>query len=136
MNHADGTAPIYAQLIRERGDVPGDVRQTAEEVLRDLSRYIKLPAPAPQQPMGVGAPAGMQGMHQQPGMQGQAPGQQGMPVPGLPALPGQPMPGQPGMAGPAALPGPAGLQGPGPVPGQGGPAGHAGIVAMRSLPQG
>ncbi|AJF63508.1 hypothetical protein [Streptomyces vietnamensis] len=91
MNHADGTAPIYAELIRERGDVPGDVRQVAEEVLRDLSRVIQMPPqgiPGPQQgavahagaphpgaggpmgvtgpmgavgPMGVGGPAGMVG---------------------------------------------------------------------------
>ncbi|KOG11776.1 MULTISPECIES: hypothetical protein [Streptomyces] len=70
MNHADGTAPIYAELIRERGDVPGDVRQVAEEVLRDLSRVIQLPpqgVPAPQAPVahaGVGgqvAVAGPQG---------------------------------------------------------------------------
>ncbi|MFF1510205.1 hypothetical protein [Streptomyces sp. NPDC058326] len=52
MNHADGTAPIYAELIRERGDVPGDVRQVAEEVLRDLSRVIQVP------PQGVAAPQG------------------------------------------------------------------------------
>ncbi|MFF5922448.1 hypothetical protein ACFY8C_29540 [Streptomyces flavochromogenes] len=50
MNHADGTAPIYAELIRERGDVPGDVRQVAEEVLRDLSRVIQVP------PQGVQGP--------------------------------------------------------------------------------
>ncbi|MFF5454093.1 hypothetical protein ACFY40_23065 [Streptomyces sp. NPDC012950] len=78
MNHADGTAPIYAELIRERGDVPGDVRQTAEEVLRDLSRVIRVPpqgAPAPQggvahagaphagagAPMGQGGPMGAGG---------------------------------------------------------------------------
>ncbi|MEW1696340.1 hypothetical protein ACIQCR_11875 [Streptomyces sp. NPDC093249] len=79
MNHADGTAPIYAQLIRERGDVPGDVRQVAEAVLRDLSRYFQLPpqgAPGPQGgiaphgvvphqaaggPMGVGGPVGVVG---------------------------------------------------------------------------
>jgi hypothetical protein len=82
MNHADGTAPIYAELIRERGDVPGDVRQVAEEVLRDLSRVIQMPPqgiPGPQGavvhagaphgaphpgvggPMGVGGPAGMMG---------------------------------------------------------------------------
>ncbi|MEU7297734.1 hypothetical protein AB0A76_31830 [Streptomyces exfoliatus] len=52
MNHADGTAPIYAELIRERGDVPGDVRQVAEEVLRDLSRVIQVP------PQGVTGPQG------------------------------------------------------------------------------
>ncbi|MFE0645537.1 hypothetical protein ACFW2Y_28595 [Streptomyces sp. NPDC058877] len=78
MNHADGTAPIYAELIRERGDVPGDVRQVAEEVLRDLSRVIQMPPqgiPGPQDsvahpgaphpgaggPMGVGGPAGVVG---------------------------------------------------------------------------
>lgn len=58
MNHADTTAPIYSELIREQGDVPGDARRTAEEVLRDLSRVIQMPpagmAPARgpmQQPM-------------------------------------------------------------------------------------
>ncbi|MEU2118606.1 hypothetical protein ABZ567_23870 [Streptomyces sp. NPDC016459] len=61
MNHADGTAPIYAELIRERGDVPGDVRQVAEEVLRDLSRVIQVP------PQGV---AGPQGPGQHPGAGG------------------------------------------------------------------
>ncbi|WP_030689096.1 hypothetical protein [Streptomyces globisporus] len=78
MNHADGTAPIYAELIRERGDVPGDVRQVAEEVLRDLSRVIQMPPqgiPGPQGavvhagaphpgvggPMGVGGPGGVMG---------------------------------------------------------------------------
>ncbi|MFF9850892.1 hypothetical protein [Streptomyces litmocidini] len=83
MNHADGTAPIYAELIRERGDVPGDVRQTAEEVMRDLSRVIQMPPQGiPQQgavvhagaphpgvggpmgaggSMGVGGPGGLMG---------------------------------------------------------------------------
>ncbi|MET9954314.1 hypothetical protein ABZ135_22580 [Streptomyces sp. NPDC006339] len=51
MNYADTTAPIYSELIREQGDVPGDVRRTAEEVLRDLSRVIQMP------PAGLG-PAG------------------------------------------------------------------------------
>ncbi|MBX9427219.1 hypothetical protein [Streptomyces lateritius] len=65
MNHADGTAPIYAELIRERGDVPGDVRQVAEEVLRDLSRVIQVP------PQGVAGPQGA-GRHpgQHPGAGG------------------------------------------------------------------
>ncbi|WP_055602411.1 hypothetical protein [Streptomyces aureus] len=59
MNHADGTAPIYAELIRERGDVPGDVRQVAEEVLRDLSRVIQVPPQGVQGPQqGVVAHAG------------------------------------------------------------------------------
>lgn len=47
MNYADTTAPIYAELIKEQGDVPGDVRRTAEEVLRDLSRVIQMPPAGP-----------------------------------------------------------------------------------------
>ncbi|MDV9191655.1 hypothetical protein R6L23_26180 [Streptomyces sp. SR27] len=58
MNHADGTAPIYAELIRERGDVPGDVRQVAEEVLRDLSRVIQMPPQGVPGPQGAVAHAG------------------------------------------------------------------------------
>ncbi|MEU8618933.1 hypothetical protein [Streptomyces sp. NPDC048623] len=70
MTYADTTAPIYAELIREQGDVPGDVRRVAEEVLRDLSRVIQMPpvghgpnggAPMPQAPMAPMAP--MNGMH-------------------------------------------------------------------------
>ncbi|MFI8519905.1 hypothetical protein ACIGEZ_19005 [Streptomyces sp. NPDC085481] len=74
MNHADSTAPIYAELIREQGDVPGDARRTAEEVLRDLSRVIHMPsagiAPArgPMQQM-------QQQMQQGQQMQAPAPGQ-------------------------------------------------------------
>ncbi|MFE0653414.1 hypothetical protein ACFVZH_33080 [Streptomyces sp. NPDC059534] len=97
MNHADGTAPIYAELIRERGDVPGDVRQVAEEVLRDLSRVIQMPpqgVPGQQGPVahaGVGnqlAVAGHQGGMGQHGMvQGGLPqggmGQHGMVQGGL-----------------------------------------------------
>ncbi|MET8505203.1 hypothetical protein AB6O49_33205 [Streptomyces sp. SBR177] len=52
MNYADTTAPIYAELIREQGDVPGEVRRTAEEVLRDLSRVIQMP-PAGLAPNGA-----------------------------------------------------------------------------------
>ncbi|MFD3545501.1 hypothetical protein ACFWUW_07750 [Streptomyces sp. NPDC058655] len=37
-------APIYAQLIRERGDVPGQVRREAEQIQRELARVL---APAP-----------------------------------------------------------------------------------------
>lgn len=51
MNYADTSAPIYAELIREQGDVPGEVRRAAEEVLRDLSRVIQMP------PSGLGQPA-------------------------------------------------------------------------------
>ncbi|MFD3532671.1 hypothetical protein [Streptomyces sp. NPDC058664] len=61
MNHADGTAPIYAELIRERGDVPGDVRQVAEEVLRDLSRVIQMPPQGVTGPQGAVAHAGVGG---------------------------------------------------------------------------
>ncbi|WP_086830530.1 hypothetical protein [Streptomyces sp. NRRL B-24572] len=87
MNHADGTAPIYAELIRERGDVPGDVRQVAEEVLRDLSRVIQMP------PQGM-APQGM-------APQGMAP--QGAVVPA-----GAP---HPGVGGPMGVGGPGGMLG-------------------------
>ncbi|MET9324165.1 hypothetical protein ABZX75_28965 [Streptomyces sp. NPDC003038] len=37
-------APIYAQLIRERGDVPGQVRREAEQIQQQLARVM---APAP-----------------------------------------------------------------------------------------
>ncbi|MEU2234806.1 hypothetical protein ACH4A8_07075 [Streptomyces vietnamensis] len=87
MNHADGTAPIYAELIRERGDVPGDVRQVAEEVLRDLSRVIQMP------PQGI-PPQGM-------APQGMAP--QGAVVPA-----GAP---HPGVGGPMGVGGPGGMLG-------------------------
>ncbi|MFJ4008187.1 hypothetical protein [Streptomyces sp. NPDC090026] len=30
------TAPIYAQLVREQGDVPGDVRRYAERTIEEL----------------------------------------------------------------------------------------------------
>ncbi|MCK8677752.1 MULTISPECIES: hypothetical protein [Streptomyces] len=36
-----GDAPIYDRLIAERGDVPGDVRRTAEETLRRLTRAME-----------------------------------------------------------------------------------------------
>ncbi|MEU6933821.1 hypothetical protein [Streptomyces sp. NPDC046385] len=91
MNHADTTAPIYSELIREQGDVPGDVRRTAEEVLRDLSRVIQMPpagmAPTGMAPAGI-APAGMapaRGPMQQP-MQQLPPGVQHLPQ-GMPQLP-------------------------------------------------
>ncbi|MFF0428736.1 hypothetical protein [Streptomyces sp. NPDC004520] len=93
MNHADGTAPIYAELIRERGDVPRDVRQVAEEVLRDLSRYIQMP------------PQGM------PGPQG-AVAHAGAPHPGA----GAPM----GVTGPMGSVGPMGVGGPSGMVGQAG----------------
>ena len=46
------TAPIYDALVKELGDVPEDLRTTAEQILRDLERnaglsraLIQLPAP-------------------------------------------------------------------------------------------
>ncbi|WP_318211661.1 MULTISPECIES: hypothetical protein [unclassified Streptomyces] len=96
MNHADGTAPIYAELIRERGDVPGDVRQVAEEVLRDLSRVIQVPPQGVQGPQqGVVVHAGA-GAH--PGAHPGAVAHQGA---------GQ----HPGAGGPMGVGGPAGVVG-------------------------
>lgn len=48
--NSDSDVPIYAQLIRERGDVPGDVRREAEQIQRSLERVImpfrqNLPSP-------------------------------------------------------------------------------------------
>ncbi|QKW10383.1 hypothetical protein HUT18_32200 [Streptomyces sp. NA04227] len=36
----DDNAPIYAELIRDLGDVPEDVRRTAEQVLRKADRAV------------------------------------------------------------------------------------------------
>ncbi|NUK25599.1 hypothetical protein [Streptomyces lunaelactis] len=33
-------APIYAGLIEERGDVPADVRRTAEQAWREVGRAM------------------------------------------------------------------------------------------------
>ncbi|WP_405997082.1 hypothetical protein [Streptomyces sp. NBC_00829] len=46
-----GSAPIYAQLVRERGDIPAEVRDTAERTLRELDRVI-----APKGPYRGGQP--------------------------------------------------------------------------------
>jgi hypothetical protein len=92
MNHADGTAPIYAELIRERGDVPGDVRQVAEELLRDLSRVIPMP------------PQGMPSQGMVP--QGMVP--QGMVPQGAIVPVGAP---HPGVGGPMGVGGPGGMIG-------------------------
>ncbi|APE19711.1 MULTISPECIES: hypothetical protein [Streptomyces] len=91
MNHADGTAPIYAELIRERGDVPGDVRQVAEDVLRDLSRVIPVPPQGAQGPQGAVAHGG-QVAHA------------GAVAHGGPA-------GHPGVGGPMGVGGPSGVVG-------------------------
>jgi hypothetical protein len=41
MSAADRTdAPIYADLVEERGDVPADVRRIAEETLREMGRVM------------------------------------------------------------------------------------------------
>ncbi|MGW1929360.1 hypothetical protein [Streptomyces sp. NPDC001919] len=98
MNHADGTAPIYAELIRERGDVPGDVRQVAEEVMRDLSRVIQVPPQGAQGPQqGVVAHAGTGAL---PVHQGAVAPQGAAPHPGV----GGPM----GVGGPSGVVGQAG----------------------------
>ncbi len=44
-----GEAPIYARLVEERGDVPTDVRNTAERAWREVEqtmdfRYSRPPA--------------------------------------------------------------------------------------------
>ncbi|MFG2982183.1 hypothetical protein ACGFYQ_13140 [Streptomyces sp. NPDC048258] len=44
-------APIYAQLIRERGDVPGQTRREAEQIHRELARVL---GPAPWTAAGGG----------------------------------------------------------------------------------
>ncbi|WP_405874162.1 hypothetical protein OHB11_36915 [Streptomyces zaomyceticus] len=104
MNHADGTAPIYAELIRERGDVPGDVRQVAEEVLRDLSRVIQVPPQGVQAPQGAVAHAGV----------------------GAQLAVG----GHTGMGGQMAVGGHPGVGGQMAVGGQMGVGGHAGVVGQ------
>ncbi|MBT2365501.1 hypothetical protein J7E88_09250 [Streptomyces sp. ISL-10] len=41
MSSADrADAPIYDSLVEERGDVPADVRQTAEATLREVGRTL------------------------------------------------------------------------------------------------
>ncbi|MFJ9825009.1 hypothetical protein ACIRSU_11595 [Streptomyces sp. NPDC101160] len=87
MNYADTTAPIYAELIREQGDVPGEVRRTAEEVLRDLSRVIQMP-PAGLAP--TGAPTGAQMVPAGAQLAPMAPSMQPM-QPVQPLAPMQPM---------------------------------------------
>jgi hypothetical protein len=41
--------PIYVRLVTERGDVPSEVRREAEQIHRDLARYIT-PAQQPNPP--------------------------------------------------------------------------------------
>ncbi|MFE3326618.1 hypothetical protein [Streptomyces sp. NPDC059176] len=48
MSPADRTeAPIYATLIEERGDVPAEVRRTAEQAKQELERAINFNTPRP-----------------------------------------------------------------------------------------
>ncbi|MDN3293297.1 hypothetical protein QWM81_04380 [Streptomyces ficellus] len=49
-----GDAPIYDSLIEERGDVPADVRRTAEETLRQVTRAMDF--------RGAGGPSAYSGM--------------------------------------------------------------------------
>jgi hypothetical protein len=62
-------APIYRQLVAERGDVPAQVRGEAERIGRDLQRVMPPvqgsapPAPEhvwPSAPAGLALPAGAQ----------------------------------------------------------------------------
>ncbi|MGW7054261.1 hypothetical protein [Streptomyces sp. NPDC054887] len=41
-NRAD--APIYADLVEERGDVPAEVRQVAEKTLREVEQAMDFSA--------------------------------------------------------------------------------------------
>ncbi|MFH8802058.1 hypothetical protein ACH4F6_21030 [Streptomyces sp. NPDC017936] len=38
--------PIYARLVTERGDVPGQVRRDAERIHQDLARVITAGPPS------------------------------------------------------------------------------------------
>ncbi|MBH5338654.1 hypothetical protein IHE55_29275 [Streptomyces pactum] len=40
-------APIYDRLVQERGDVPAEVRQTAERTLREVERAMDFRVPRP-----------------------------------------------------------------------------------------
>ncbi|MFF9016977.1 hypothetical protein ACF09C_28905 [Streptomyces sp. NPDC014870] len=40
MGRAAGDAPIYATLVRERGDVPAEARQVAARVLEEADRAV------------------------------------------------------------------------------------------------
>ena len=62
-------APIYTQLVAERGDVPAQVRGEAERIGRDLQRVmlpLQVSAPPmperawPSAPAGLALPAGAQ----------------------------------------------------------------------------
>jgi hypothetical protein len=51
MNAQSPTA-IYDQLVAERGDVPAEVRDTAEKLQRDLERDLEAFAAEPQDTAG------------------------------------------------------------------------------------
>ncbi|MFB7368461.1 hypothetical protein ACFC0D_01230 [Streptomyces sp. NPDC056222] len=40
MSRAAADAPIYATLVRERGDVPAEARQVAARVLEEADRAV------------------------------------------------------------------------------------------------
>ncbi|MER6217699.1 hypothetical protein ACGFY6_17655 [Streptomyces sp. NPDC048387] len=40
MSSTSSEAPIYDRLVRERGDVPGQVRREAEEILHHLAQVM------------------------------------------------------------------------------------------------
>ncbi|MEU4083980.1 hypothetical protein ACWD4F_21420 [Streptomyces aureus] len=55
-------APIYRQLVAERGDIPAQVRGEAERIKSDLQRVmppVRTQAPAAPEPVWSGAPAGL-----------------------------------------------------------------------------
>ncbi|MFD9465031.1 hypothetical protein [Streptomyces sp. NPDC060027] len=55
-------APIYAQLVAERGDVPAQVRGEAERIGRDLQRVmlpLQVSAPPARERAWPSAPAGL-----------------------------------------------------------------------------
>ncbi|WP_329459769.1 hypothetical protein [Streptomyces sp. NBC_01497] len=54
--HAD--APIYGRLVQERGDVPDDVRRTAENVWREVERAMAFKQASHWQPFGRGQAQG------------------------------------------------------------------------------
>ncbi|WP_406858945.1 hypothetical protein ABZO31_01350 [Streptomyces sp. HUAS MG47] len=43
MNTLESSAPIYYRLVKERGDVPAEVRRAAEQIQAELGRVMVLP---------------------------------------------------------------------------------------------
>ncbi|GAA2252519.1 hypothetical protein GCM10010145_20340 [Streptomyces ruber] len=50
-------APIYAQLIRERGDIPLQTREEARRIQRELERVLNTDTGLPPRPGAPSAPA-------------------------------------------------------------------------------